>query len=308
MSYCIKNLRAEHEQIPQIIEKIAETKDKKQIKILVQPWNGLADSLGSLNTVLYYALHISKLDPKQIFFKNIHHYQDLNKFLDFTGINYYENNTDVVLEEQFDIIINKGYFVGLYWTHPNHFRNYISFNFKLIKEASQYKSRYAIHLRNKLFERYCKQKKASRFIKKNKPVNSTYNLKLDKKTTIDRIKSLANTDRSTYFISADSTLYTSNNFEPTSNIKIIEKHVDVAMNKHRLDAKPALLDLAIMSLCETIYVTVHSGFSILAVLLSNNKDLAFCINVNTNTNDLLSIIKDKGYIKNLFEPRETETK
>lgn len=308
MVYNIEHLKRSADKIPQMIDELCKIKKKENIKILVRPWNGLADSLGSLNVVLYYAVHVCGLNPNQIFFANRGGYRNLNEFLDFNQINYfrYRKRKKEELKSQFDIVVNKGFFVGLYWTHPNHFKNYISFNSKLIEESMHYKCCYAIHIRNKKIEKkscdfdLLENKSRRCFIEHMKIIAPSYDLEGTIETTINQIKSLVNSNKSTYFISTDSMLYSPADFNEVQNIKIIEKHNNVAQKKYRKNARSALLDLAIMSLCKTIYTTVPSGFNILAVLLSNNKDLAFCNNVSTNQDDLVSIFTQKEYIKKLF--------
>ena len=273
----LSNMRAGLPVLETILNELKCNSRKAEIKICFSPdsYFGLGDIFGALNMLLYKTVHLREIKATQIFIQLQNVYEGIENYLDFNEIKFIPHNQNLN-DFNFDIIVGGGCYEGLFLLHSAHFRNFIRLNDRILNLAKQFSRSEGLHFRFRPQE-LGHDKENDGFQKQlNAFINSLE--QIYKKETL-------------YFLSSDS-IVCNEISKIYSNIITIPKNNnqwrDVGGRK---DAYFSCMDIACLSLCNTIHMFLDSGFPYLATLLSMKP-----LPLKDTTLNLKHVCSSLGYI------------
>ena len=271
--------------------------------------DGLNDCLCTLAGSINFAL-LNNISPKNIYFTH-DTYHNLHEFFIFKDINYISNATNFEIPEntltfqRSETFIQHGHSIN-----PKTIQKYIQLHPKILKEAELYKAKIGIHFRSLELEKYASSVNPARYPKQCKDESElAYKQRYKKENELIYSQEASNiiVNNLTNYLDSFIKIYETNEFvfvsfdEPTiqiflstlKNIKFIPKfHKAFAhLEGRNLYTKDAVLDLAILSLCERVYYTAGSYTRaskffnqnlILSPLQKNEKNLNLSLLQNIN--------------------------
>jgi hypothetical protein len=229
---------------------------EKNKKYICGNGTGLNDFFSMVATVINTA-QLLEIDLKNLYFYHgsAEPYENLNKYLNFTKVNYITRKDYESRKDEFVLIPPQpSGNTNMSWGTKFHLRNFITYKKEILDEAMKYVSTIGIHFRCMALEAYHKIPEKQKAIEDE--LNNYKNIFLKNYN-----------ENKSYFCTSDSLelLDFLSNFK---NVKYIKKTENPAVPYNRKNnTKEAILDLAVLSNCDKIYFT-RGRFTELAMALN----------------------------------------